>query len=213
VRSRRQIEDNLASRAEQVIDARSRERFEGRAAEPRPGLRAGHIPGSRNVPYGNLIDAATATMKSPAALRTAFETGRRRARPAAVTSLRLRRLGRRADAGTLPPGVFGSALYDGSWAEWACRMARRWPPARPDRRQPAHPQPREDTPSRNTVRSLLCLPPWRRKHAPLRHFCKRLSCRSRQTPPIRISGPILKIVLKCAAIAHNSFDIKDLVAA
>src|SRR5215472_6349917 len=45
VRSIRQMIANVASKAEQVVDARAAERFEGRAVEPRPGLRAGHIPG------------------------------------------------------------------------------------------------------------------------------------------------------------------------
>src|ERR1700748_3854660 len=57
VRSMRQMVDNVASRAEQVIDARAADRFEGRAAEPRPGIRSGHIPNARNVPYNQLFDA------------------------------------------------------------------------------------------------------------------------------------------------------------
>src|ERR1700759_3512527 len=59
VRSMQQLIANVESRAEQVIAARPVERFEGRAAEPRPGIRSGHIPGARNVPYAGLFDAAT----------------------------------------------------------------------------------------------------------------------------------------------------------
>ena len=63
VRSMQQLEANLASRAEQVIDARANERYQGKVAEPRAGLRSGHIPGSLSLPYNNLFDAATGTMK------------------------------------------------------------------------------------------------------------------------------------------------------
>ena len=72
VRSLEQMKANLASKAEQVVDARAADRFEGRAAEPRPGLRGGHIPGSRNLPYGGLIDPATGVMKPLDELRAAF---------------------------------------------------------------------------------------------------------------------------------------------
>ena len=63
VRSIEQMIANVGSRAEQVIDARAGERFEGRVPEPRPGLRAGHIPGARSLPYNNLFDARTGAMK------------------------------------------------------------------------------------------------------------------------------------------------------
>jgi thiosulfate/3-mercaptopyruvate sulfurtransferase len=118
VRSIQQMTANLASRAEQVIDARARERFEGTAPEPRPGLRSGHIPGSRSLPYNLLIDTATGTMKSLDQLRAAFSgAGVDLQRPittscgsgvsAAVLTLALYRL-----------GVENPALYDGSWSEW-----------------------------------------------------------------------------------------------
>src|SRR2546430_14647475 len=64
VRSMQQMIANVASRAEQGIDARANERYQGKVAEPRPGLRAGHIPGSFNLPYNNLFNAATGEMKS-----------------------------------------------------------------------------------------------------------------------------------------------------
>jgi thiosulfate/3-mercaptopyruvate sulfurtransferase len=72
VRSLEQMVANVGSKAEQVIDARAAERFEGRAPEPRPGIRSGHIPGSRNVPYNQLFDAATGAMKPLEDLRKAF---------------------------------------------------------------------------------------------------------------------------------------------
>ena len=118
VRTIQQMIDNVARSAEQVIDARSVERFEGRVPEPRPGLRSGHIPGSRNVPYNNLFDAGTGAMKPLEELRKAFSAaGVELDKPivtscgsgvsALVLTLALYRL-----------GVRGSALYDGSWAEW-----------------------------------------------------------------------------------------------
>jgi thiosulfate/3-mercaptopyruvate sulfurtransferase len=118
VRNIQQMIDNVARGAEQVIDARSGERFEGRVAEPRPGLRSGHIPGSRNLPYNNLFDPDTGAMKPPEELRKAFSAaGVDLDKPvvtscgsgvsALVLTLALYRLGAR-----------GIALYDGSWSEW-----------------------------------------------------------------------------------------------
>ena len=56
----------------QIVDARSPARFRGEEAEPRPGLRAGHIPGSRNVHYASLLNP-DGTMRSVEDLRAAFE--------------------------------------------------------------------------------------------------------------------------------------------
>ena len=118
VRTIQQMVANLTSKAEQVIDARASDRFAGGVPEPRPGLRSGHIPGSRNVPYGELFDAKTGAMKPLDELRKAFMgAGVDITRPivtscgsgvsALVLTLALYRL-----------GVHGSALYDGSWTEW-----------------------------------------------------------------------------------------------
>jgi thiosulfate/3-mercaptopyruvate sulfurtransferase len=118
VRSMEQMVANLAKPAEQVIDARATERFEGRVPEPRPGLRSGHIPGSRSVPYNKLFDAATGTLKPLADLRAAFAgAGVKLDAPivtscgsgvsAAVLTLALYRL-----------GIENPAVYDGSWSEW-----------------------------------------------------------------------------------------------
>jgi thiosulfate/3-mercaptopyruvate sulfurtransferase len=118
VRSIEQMVANLSSKAEQVIDARASDRFEGRVPEPRAGLRSGHIPGSRSLPYNNLFDATTGAMKPLAELRAAFAgAGAKLDAPivtscgsgvsAAVLTLALYRL-----------GVENPALYDGSWSEW-----------------------------------------------------------------------------------------------
>jgi thiosulfate/3-mercaptopyruvate sulfurtransferase len=118
IRTRQQLVGNLERGAEQVIDARPRARFEGAAAEPRPGLRGGHVPGSRNIPYAELFDAKTGAMKPLDELRRIFAgEGVELNRPivttcgsgvsAAVLTLALYRLGAR-----------GTALYDGSWSEW-----------------------------------------------------------------------------------------------
>ena len=118
VRSKQQLVKNLETKGEQLVDARPRPRFEGTVAEPWPGRRSGHIPGSRNVPYAELFDADTGAMKSLEELRRAFTgAGVDLAKPivttcgsgvsALVLTLALYRLGAR-----------GTALYDGSWAEW-----------------------------------------------------------------------------------------------
>jgi thiosulfate/3-mercaptopyruvate sulfurtransferase len=118
VRSMEQLVENLASRAEQVIDARATERFEGKVAEPRPGLRAGHIPGSRNVPYSNLFDATTGAMKPLDQLRNAFTSAGVKLDAPIVTSC-----GSGVSAAVLTIalyrlGLINTALYDGSWSEW-----------------------------------------------------------------------------------------------
>ncbi len=115
-----QMRANLASRREQVVDTRSAGRFRGELPEPRPGLRSGHIPGSLNVPYADLI-AADGRLKPPAELRPLFvRAGVDLARPitctcgsgvsAAVAALALFELGR-SDV----------AVYDGSWSEWGAQ--------------------------------------------------------------------------------------------
>jgi thiosulfate/3-mercaptopyruvate sulfurtransferase len=118
VRSMQQLIANVESRVEQVIDARATDRFEGRAPEPRAGIRSGHIPGARNVPYNQLFDAATGTMKPLDDLRAAFTGAGVKLDAPIVTSC-----GSGVSAGVLTLalyrlGVTDTALYDGSWSEW-----------------------------------------------------------------------------------------------
>ena len=73
VRSRDDLLRNLGSRAEQVLDARSAGRFTGSEPEPRAGMRSGHIPGSRSLPFTALLDPATKTVLPADKLRQAFD--------------------------------------------------------------------------------------------------------------------------------------------
>jgi thiosulfate/3-mercaptopyruvate sulfurtransferase len=117
VRDREDVATALRTGAEQVADARSAGRFEGREPEPRAGLRSGHMPRARNVPFSDLV-AADGTLRPGDDLRRAFaEKGIDLSRPvittcgsgvtAAVDLLALATLGHRQ-----------VSLYDGSWSEW-----------------------------------------------------------------------------------------------
>jgi thiosulfate/3-mercaptopyruvate sulfurtransferase len=101
----------------QIVDARAAARFRGEAPEPREGLRSGHIPGARSVPYTDLLNADQ-TMKSPDDTRAVFTAaGVDLTKPiitscgsgvtAAILALALERMGHDS-----------WSLYDGSWAEW-----------------------------------------------------------------------------------------------
>jgi thiosulfate/3-mercaptopyruvate sulfurtransferase len=118
VRDKAQLLENLGSKREQVLDARSRARFAGTAKEPREGLRSGHIPGSRNLPYDELVDAETRTVLPAEDLARRFAAaGLERGKPV-VTSC-----GSGVTACALAFGLHllgwpDAAVYDGSWSEW-----------------------------------------------------------------------------------------------
>jgi thiosulfate/3-mercaptopyruvate sulfurtransferase len=118
VRDRRALIANLSTRYEQVVDARAAARYEGTVDETRPGLRRGHIPGSRNLPYDQVTDPSTRQMRSAEELSRLFrDAGVALDRPI-VTSCGS---GVTACALVFALHLIGhpdAAVYDGSWSEW-----------------------------------------------------------------------------------------------
>lgn len=114
-----QVKDIVANGNKTIVDARSWERFIGEAPEPRAGLRGGHMPGARNVPFNTLVD--NGKLKPDAELREVFaKAGVDPAQPivtscgsgltAAIVALALQQIGAK-----------DVAVYDGSWTEWGGR--------------------------------------------------------------------------------------------
>jgi thiosulfate/3-mercaptopyruvate sulfurtransferase len=116
---KRLVEKPVLERKRQIIDARSAERFYGRAPEPRAGLASGHMPGAINIPFDEVLNRDTGLVKSKAELERIFEdiapgqhlvTTCGSGVTACVLILALTIIGRE-----------NIALYDGSWAEWGSR--------------------------------------------------------------------------------------------
>ncbi|MEH6403735.1 MAG: 3-mercaptopyruvate sulfurtransferase [Sneathiella sp.] len=117
VREKSQLRKNIDTTKEQVLDARAKGRFDGVEPEPRAGLRSGHIPGSLNLPFNQLLND-NGTLISGSALTAAFEAaGIDMAKPvitscgsgitACVLAFGLHMIGHRR-----------VSVYDGSWTEW-----------------------------------------------------------------------------------------------
>jgi thiosulfate/3-mercaptopyruvate sulfurtransferase len=109
----------LASGSAQVVDARPAERFRGEAPEPRPGLKSGHMPGSLNVPFADVLEHGR--LKPTQGLQAVFaEHAVDLGKPiittcgsgvsAAILALAVEEAGGKIEG-----------LYDGSWAEWGGR--------------------------------------------------------------------------------------------
>jgi len=118
IRTSSELLNSLEKSDEQIVDARSAGRFAGNEAEPHEGLRKGHIPGSFNLPWTNLMNSETQTFKSLDAIENAFEAcGVDLDKPFTATC------GSGVTACTLAfaaclLGKNNTKVYDGSWVEW-----------------------------------------------------------------------------------------------
>jgi thiosulfate/3-mercaptopyruvate sulfurtransferase len=119
VASLAQVRQALVSGSAQIVDARSPERFRGEAPEPRPGVRAGHIPGSHNVPSNAIVKDGLLVPRTQ--LTQAFAAGGVDLDRPIITScgsgVSAAILWLALDAISREP----AALYDGSWSEWGAR--------------------------------------------------------------------------------------------
>ena len=118
--------------ARQLLDARSAGRFAGTEPEPRAGLRSGHIPGSKNLPFLSLINGDTKTWKDPAAIKAAFEAAGIDLGQPLVTTCGSGVSACSLAFGAALAGKTDTAIYDGSWVEWGAD------PALPLETGPAH---------------------------------------------------------------------------
>jgi thiosulfate/3-mercaptopyruvate sulfurtransferase len=120
VRDLATIRANIRQQQEQLVDLRSAGRFAGTEPEPRPGLRSGHVPGSRNVPYAELVNPDGTILPDHELRRRLEAAGIDLSQPIVATCgsgtsacnlvLTLELLGHR-----------NTAVYDGAWTEWASR--------------------------------------------------------------------------------------------
>ena len=117
VRTMAQMTENLRSKAEQVVDARSAGRFAGTEPEPHPSLRSGHIPGSKNLPQTELFNP-DGTWKKGADLQAAFAAAGVDLDKPLVTTCGSGITAAVVAVGATLRGAKDLALYDGSGSEW-----------------------------------------------------------------------------------------------
>ena len=118
IKNKKQIDENIKKDSFVLVDARSRERFQGKTEEPRPGLTRGCIPGSKNIPFQNCINAEANTFKSKTELINIFKENNVNYYKPTVFMC-----GSGVTACVLGLAYFlisdkHAVIYDGSFAEW-----------------------------------------------------------------------------------------------
>lgn len=111
---------NVVNQNELVLDARAAGRFTGEVPEPRSGMRSGHIPGARSLPYTELLHP-DATFRDPPSLRARFTEAGVDGRRTVVTSCGSGVTACILTLGLRLAGLPEGAVYDGSWTEWGGR--------------------------------------------------------------------------------------------
>lgn len=122
VRTKEQMQANVESGAEQVLDARDAKRFTGEERDARAGLAPGHIPGSKNLPFGELFNA-DGTWKRGDALKAAFDAAGVDLDKPLVTTCGSGMTATVIAFGAHLLGKDDVAVYDGSWLEWGSDAA------------------------------------------------------------------------------------------
>ena len=111
---------NVASGEELVLDARAAGRFTGATPEPRAGMRSGHIPGSENLPYTDLLNA-DGTFRSVSDIKARLARASVDGSLPVVTSCGSGVTACILTLGLRLAGMPEGAVYDGSWTEWGGR--------------------------------------------------------------------------------------------
>lgn len=116
VRSKQDVLAIIDSKSAQLVDSRPADRFSGASPEPRPGLRSGHIPGAKSIPFSAFSDAGK--LKDLNALKALFEN-----RNLDITAPIVASCGSGVSAALVDLALTSldaphHAVYDGSWAEW-----------------------------------------------------------------------------------------------
>ncbi|XP_022149286.1 thiosulfate/3-mercaptopyruvate sulfurtransferase 1, mitochondrial-like [Momordica charantia] len=111
------VKENISERTYQHVDARSKARFDGAVPEPRKGIRSGHVPGSKCIPFAQMLDSSQSLLPADQLKKRFDEEGISLESPvvtscgtgvtACILALGLHRLGKH-----------DVAVYDGSWTEW-----------------------------------------------------------------------------------------------
>ncbi|XP_022886409.1 thiosulfate/3-mercaptopyruvate sulfurtransferase 1, mitochondrial isoform X1 [Olea europaea var. sylvestris] len=115
-----QVKENVKEKTYQHVDARSKARFDGVAPEPRKGIRSGHVPGSKCIPFSQMLDGSQTLLPADELKKRLEQEGITLDRPvitscgtgvtACILALGLHRLGKT----DIP-------VYDGSWTEWGAK--------------------------------------------------------------------------------------------